>query len=164
MDASKRKIKRIVIGGTSGGWIEELAYSAELVVSKNSMRLIRTPEVESEENEAQSFSYNTDSPLFVEKYEKLCGMIPELMKHDQSVFMVMDAGAVSIEVSYSKSETRRMVFYDINDVLNSFLDTLLAPGEIDHLGISPGANNPGDYGSEMRKPNSIFPLKIKKQI
>jgi len=124
MDASKRKIKRIVIGGTSGGWIEELAYSAELVVSKNSMRLIRTPEVESEENGAQSFSYNTDSPLFVEKYEKLCGMIPELMKHDQSDFMVMDAGAVSVEVFYSKSETRRMVFYDINDVLNSFLDIL----------------------------------------
>ena len=107
-----KKIIRVIIKGASGYCSVDEAYTDKVTITSSSIAYEYIPEIESEMNPKRKWSYKTNNPLFAIAFDKICGMMPEILYNDE-ILMVTDIGPISFTVTY-EDKTKEYTSYWCN--------------------------------------------------
>ena len=103
-------ITRIIIKSESGWGSIDDAYKDKLTIEANSIRYERKPEIKSDYNAYQKWSYRTNAPEFRELFEKLTAAVTSILKWDDEL-SVTDVGPITFTAVFADKERLSRTFF-----------------------------------------------------
>lgn len=109
-----KKIKKIVIQGTSGFGSIDSAFEDKVTIQEDGISYQYKPKKESELNRERKWRYQTNSPFFQLHFQGICGEIERIMM-DEMCIDALDAGKIVFEVTYADKTKKKKEYFASGD-------------------------------------------------